>query len=195
MKQLFALMFILSFTNPITSQENKFYNSQIIDSILIDTIVDDWWYKEKIISLVDTMHFDKGDSNKMFPFSTYTRVESYDINEEYFKTENIKYYEKVFIKGEINSKLIEDSGITLNDIQIIKLLDFINNPLNFNWSDCGTPLTSKLIVFYNKSEIKSIIQISCYSQQIICYPYNVRSKLGGINPKKSVNFQSLLNEF
>ena len=186
MKILLSFVFIAIIGQKISAQTNEFYNQKLINDILRDTVVDDNSYKEKIRELVTVMHQDKGDKSKMFPFSEYDSVIAYKFNKKYFHSEDSKEMERVFYKGKIRKDLNLVNGYKLNENQIEKLLGFINNPCNFSWAECGTPITFGLIVFYRKQEMKAIIQLSCGFNQIDCFPINKRTKLGKVTDEKAV---------
>ncbi len=183
MKTIITILFVI-FELSANGQFNEFYNNNLIDSLLVDTIVDDYWYKEKIKNLITQIKKDKGQTEKMFPYTAYDSVVAYRINEKYKETEKSIYIERVLVKGEINKELNLNNGFKLSENHISKLLTLINNPLNFDWAECGTPIPYGLIIFYRKNKPVSFIQLACSYQQIDCYPVNLRTKLGGLRDNK-----------
>lgn len=194
MKILLSFVFIVVFGQQIFAQTNEFYNQKLINDIHRDTVVDDYWYKERIRELVNVINQDKGDKSKMFPFSEYDSVIAYKFNKKYFHSEDSKEMERVFYKGKIRKDLNLVNGYKLNKNQIEKILGFINNPLNFSWAECGTPITFGLIVFYHKDEMKALIQLSCGFNQIDCFPINKRTKLGAVTYEKAVWLDKFVEE-
>ncbi len=193
MKAIVTILFIIIGLSA-NGQFNEFYNNKLIDSLLVDTVVDDYWYKEKINNLITQINKDKGLTENMFPYACYDSVVTYQINIKYGFTENSKYLEKVFVKGEINKNLKLTNGFKLTPKQIDKLLSIINNPLNFSWGECGTPIPSSLIVFYSNNKMLSLVQLSCGYQQIDCYPINFRTKLGGLTDSRVQLIIDLMKE-
>lgn len=76
-----------------------------------------------------------------------------------------------------------ESGVELNTVQVNKLLSVVNNPLNYKWSECGTPRAEFEFVFINtEGVVVRRMVVACDATQIITNleKRNSRMKFGAI---------------
>ena len=184
MKYLAITIIIFSYLSTY-GQQNEFYNRSMIESIFADTLVNSDWYKDHIRNLVKLIDQDKGLPNKMFPFIRCDSVVAYKFNQKYRSTGNSNYIiDNVVNNGEIAKDIELEYGKKMTDDQVQKFLSIINNPMNFDWSECGTPITYGLIIFYKNEQIEAFVQLSCGYSQVACYPMNLRTKFGALRNSK-----------
>lgn len=178
---------LLGFSSNLAGQENIFYNIEMINSLMFDTLeIKDEQLIKEIKSLKIEMEFDQGIPSKMFPFSAYDSVVLYQLNSkvplylEYENEEDKKNNPKISIfekAGQLNKELLIN-GFKLTEKQIKELLEILNVPTNFDYgyiASCN--FTIGLIAFYWNGEIVSYIHID--SMLIFsCYPMNLRLKHG-----------------
>ncbi len=52
------------------------------------------------------------------------------------------------LNGKNTTKEYAIEGKWFSHDEIAEILEIVNNPLNFEWSECGTPFINGAIVFY-----------------------------------------------
>lgn len=60
------------------------------------------------------------------------------------------------------------------------LIELVNNPINFQWSECGTPVPEYRFIFYYKGLEKAELSVSCLGGFIECKPNNILCRNGGL---------------
>lgn len=138
-----------------------------IDSIINITLIDTALYPANKELIKDYCKKLKENGNKiafMFPYKPFSKVLLCKIdneNDTRLWDDPKDYWSKLDKKYLANSK-------TLNIVQIEKLLLIINNPLNFEWSECGSPIPEYEFVFTNrKGKIINRLVLCCNMNQII----------------------------
>ena len=80
----------------------------------------------------------------------------------------------------VNSDLEVKKLGKLNDDQIIKVNKLLNNPLYFEWGECGTPVENYTIDYYENNLKIATIYIACENNFIMTEPHNVLTRHGGL---------------
>jgi len=78
-------------------------------------------------------------------------------------------------------KIIYTKSIDKN--QTIEFLRLINNPLNFKWGECGTPITEAKLEFLKNGVIIASVSFACSHGQLFCEPKNEMIRWGYLNEK------------
>lgn len=65
--------------------------------------------------------------------------------------------------------------------KIAAIINWINDPNNFAYGECGTPVPEAHILFFNKGKKTGEIIFACGHGQISCNPENILINFGGIN--------------
>ncbi len=154
---------------------------EVVDSIYKDTIEHrdyfdkskvDTFYLREIQKLITQISKDKNNPKTLFPCVSFDNVIAQDI---------------------LNS----DSGIKLGELkqlnisQTKKLLNIVNNPLNYNWGECGTWTPTSKFSFYYRDKIVQTLNIGCSCQ----FKSNYRKmKFGTLNNEKCSELMDLCHE-
>ena len=69
----------------------------------------------------------------------------------------------------------------LNDSIVGKLILLVNNPIYFEWGECGTPIPETEAVFYYKGKEIARIGFACTLGQLSSNPDNILTRWGNLN--------------
>jgi hypothetical protein len=72
------------------------------------------------------------------------------------------------------------------------LIELVNNPINFQWSECGTPVPEYRFVLYNKGSEKAELSVSCLGGFIECKPNNILCRYGGLTIDGKLKLSTLI---
>ena len=116
----------------------------------------------------------------------YTHVVAYRINESYFTGQSdFRQSEPYSIVDwstkELSTKTSKPQKLTKEQIQT--LLYIYNNPDNFIWAECGTPIPIAGFVFYKKNKIIGYIDIACDFGHTDSNPRILQTKWGALSPQ------------
>ena len=107
------------------------------------------------------------------------------------KTETVKLYENKFLISRITSKTLSEKNKT-------EIIDFLNNPENFDWSETTWSLNEAeyILRFYN-SENKEIGKIwlcvdGCGMTKSI--PFSPNMKFGGLSKRGRIIIKNIMQE-
>lgn len=73
----------------------------------------------------------------------------------------------------------------LNDSIVGKLILLVNNPIYFEWGECGTPIPETEAVFYYKGKEIARIGFACTLGQLSSNPDNILTRWGNLNEQGS----------
>lgn len=120
---------------------------------------------------IDFLKKAKQDSKKLFPYSIadsgiYIRYDEYDS--------------KAKMSIELKERKPKFAKVLCKE-KIAAIINWANNPNNFGYGECGTPIAEAHILFFSKGKKISEIIFACGHRQIICEPENVLINFGGLN--------------
>jgi hypothetical protein len=168
---ILTLVFLL--TAMSYGQYSKQEIIQIKDSLkqeLTDSLAKPANTKKELKSMIRLLNHNlKNDS--LFPYQQFDSV-VYSQFEDWLMLEPDKMSERKIIK----KKTIEQDKVN-------SLLRLINNPLNFQWGECGTPVREAKVEFWHKGKIMATIDFACSFGQIFCEPENILIRWGVFNEK------------
>lgn len=72
---------------------------------------------------------------------------------------------------------------TIETKKTIKFLELINNPLNFQWGECGTPIIEAKLEFWKNGVVFATVKFACSHGQLFCDPKNEMIRWGVLNDK------------
>jgi len=154
----------------------------IQDSIQFDLkdTVEANWIKPKLNKMIELLN----NPDSLFPYMVYDSVLYFRYGtEEKFEP---RYWNNIYSKYAIESKRLDIKEVN-------SILITINNPLNFNWEECGTPFIEGAIIFYNSGNQIAKIEHACSGGQIFTNPNNALIKFGVLNEKGYKEFYKILN--
>jgi len=160
MSRRYILFLFLFLSIRLLGQSYHFpqYNS---DSILQAVCADS---NEYAIDYCIFLEKSLNDTSLMFPYARFERVILCNVfnwrdTRLFFNRED--YFDNL-------DSTVMNNGVELSIKQIERLLWIINNPSNYNWSECGSPTPEYEFVFLDeKGEIVNRLVISCDCTQII----------------------------
>ncbi len=164
----------------------------VVDSLLTDTnYIYNYWAKEKIYNLADSIRKYGFRKDKIFPFQDYEKVKLFKVNLQNRTELTGLDRETMTLKN-----FVEKKGKKFNKDQIKRLLNILNNPLAFLYGVLECQNLKACIVFYDEKEnIIAGIDVYTNGYQIRTYPKDIRMKAGLLNNKDGREFVDLLSEF
>jgi hypothetical protein len=135
-------------------------------------------------------YFHKSPEHRKKAFEKNFGVEKYKFPRE--KTEKIKLFKNSFLISHITSK-------TVSDLSKSELIDFFNNPKNFNWGETTWRLSESeyILRFYNKDdEVIGKIWIcidGCGMTE--SEPFSPNMKYGGLSELGKQNINAILKQY
>lgn len=176
-----------------------FSKSTVAQYILIDSLMRDTLnagaFVENSKELINRYLNDVKIGKRMYPFDNFSYVKLYTLNSQYFETEDVIYLSNVYdSKSKKLGKSVEKPGYYLTFSQTMRLLNIMNNPLNFDWGFIGTPFPKYGFVFYGyEHEILAYFDINKNLTQInLLYPESYLTKSGSLNEKASLELKNLI---
>ncbi|MCH2232468.1 MAG: hypothetical protein MK105_19180 [Crocinitomicaceae bacterium] len=162
---LFSLISIYGFTQHSTEKIKSIQDSMRLE--LSDTVKSKW-VKPELHSMIQLLNT----PDSLFPYLPYDSV----LYFRYGTNDNFEpaHWNKINSEHVIDSKILPIEKVT-------KILTVINNPLNFKWGECGTPLIEGAIVFYNSGIEIARIEHACSGGQIFTEPDNALIRWGILN--------------
>ena len=134
------------------------YNS---DSIIEVVSVDTNDYARDYCSYLEK---NLNDTSLMFPYAKFEKVVLCKV----FNWRDTRLFFNLSGYFENLDSNYLKNGIELDTKQIERLLFVINNPLNYNWSECGSPTPEYEFVFINrKGEVVNRLVTACDMTQIV----------------------------
>ena len=179
---LYIILSITLISNYGYSQHSEKKIKSIQDSIQIelnDTLKSKWVKPEldRMIELLNSpdslFPYLEFDSVSYFRYGTEDRFEPTEWNQIYM--EHILDFRTLSIE-EVNSILI-----------------VVNNPLNFEWGECGTPFIEGAIIFYNGGIEIAKIEHACSGGQVFSTPQNPLIRWGNLNEKGYKKLFKIIN--
>lgn len=79
----------------------------------------------------------------------------------------------------------ENESFSLTKKQSQSIVDYLNNPNNYNWSECGSPIAEHELQFYKKGKLCLRLVISCDYSQVHLSEKNEIIKNGALNERGS----------
>ncbi len=167
---ILSSLFSISCLGQITIIEKK----AIIDSLMVElndssTILTKT--ENEIQSMIDLMKLSSEKEESLFPYQKFDSV-IYSVYENQHKIKPQDRDKRKVIK----SKLIEKNRAN-------ELLELINNPLNFQWGECGTPVTEAKLEFWSNGKVIATVEFACSHGQLFCKPENLMIRWGVLNER------------
>ena len=166
LKQIITLVLTLNFVWGYSqfSQEELLSIKDSIQSEINDSIKSKW-KKDDLLKMINLL--DKPDS--LFPFTSYDSV--YYIKYGTKDKIDLAKWNKKYTEHVLDSKKLSNEDVNT-------ILTIINNPLNFNWGECGTPFIEGAIIFYKSGNEIAKIKHACSGGQLLTEPDNALSRWG-----------------
>lgn len=164
---ILSSLFSVCCLGQLTTKEKK----AIIDSLTVelnDTTTLMTKTENELQSMINLMNLSL-EKDSLFPYQKFDSV-VYSIYENYHKIKPPDWDKRKVIK----SKLIEINRAN-------ELLKLINNPLNFQWGECGTPVTEAKLEFWSNGKVIATVEFACSHVQLICKPENLLIRWGILN--------------
>ncbi|HRD53549.1 MAG TPA: hypothetical protein PKY96_12955 [Flavobacteriales bacterium] len=158
---------------------------EIVDSIYSDTLLHrdyfnpdkpDTFYLRRIVELAELIRFSSSDSSSLFPGTSFDEV----VARQAHPFEGRRGYEATY-----------GSAIPLSKNQAQRLLSLLNNPVNFNWGECGTWVPSVRFEFRHQGNVVRVLDDGCTGQFRTEYP---RIKFGSLTSPRRAEYKALLGE-
>jgi hypothetical protein len=126
------------------------------------------WSASQITQMLTLLDY----PGSLFPYSEFDAAQyvNYLVNPDADPFEWQEHYKEYAIEGK-----------WFSHDEIAEILEIVNNPLNFEWSECGTPFINGAIVFYKAGIEVARITHACDGTQIDCTPRNPLNRSGIIN--------------
>lgn len=150
---------IFSFINAFGQDIDK----QLLQHLWKDTIGIDNDYKPNYIlhinELIQAIRQKKTFPTAPFAFVAFYHCQNYT---PFFSDRKNKLVEKTPYGWQISPTMPIKYATLLRDSQVNRLLNIVNNPLNFAWFECGTALPEGGFVFFNREgQIVAYIEMAC----------------------------------
>lgn len=159
MKVLIALILLVT-SNVTFGQKINYpkYNTDSICLILLkDTANNNEGVKAWLRSYADSIKSYGNNIKSFFPYQPFDKVMVFRLNQEYLTTRNTK---------NLSEERYTSKGYVLAVEDINELLEIINNPTYFSFSECGTAITQYEIQFLNGDSIVEKLRIDCGDRQL-----------------------------
>ena len=163
-----TLMFFQCFGQLTKTEKEKIIYSlkeELNDSITIMTRTEG-----EIYSMINLMEKNLV-IDSLFPYQVSDSV-VYSVYENYIGVEPVNWKKRKIIK----TKTIENE-------KTIKFLELLNNPLNFQMGECGTPIIESKLEFWKNGVVFATVDFACSYGQIFCEPKNEMIRWGVLNDK------------
>lgn len=188
--EIYTLVRLLLLSNcGYISKENHKPNA---DTLSMNT------YNQDSIILLLRAELENPDSTKILPISTNHMIDIVEQSKSdksvlfpYLEIDSIVlYYADAFRKGEIDKNKCK----ILNKEEKNSLFELLNNPLYFQWGECGTAILDHRFIFYSNRRKKATVDVSCESNMVKCSPANPLTRDGGLNDIGKMKLHSILND-
>jgi hypothetical protein len=191
--KLFYLLFImlnLLFISAFAQEMDK----QLLQHLWKDTIGIDNEYKPDYVAqineLITTVRQKKTFPQANFAFVAFYHCQNYT---PFFSAKENHLVEKTPYGWKISPTMPSQYATLLTDQQVNRLLQMINNPLNFSWFECGTALPEGGFVFFNREgQIVAYIEMACAFTQCRFSTQHFAAKYGQLT--KTQEFFKLIDE-
>ena len=198
---LFAGLFTISLTSKSQDKSSAQDELQlIVESLLKDT--NNLYYQGlsyKIKELAESIKEHGFKKEFLFPYKEYHRIVGYRINKQFVIDNDVVLLgESCIDTSTMELKNFMDKHGVLTNIQssqIDKVLEIVNNPLNFEWFIHDSQhLKGGIIFLNNKNRIIAYINIYDNGHQLGFIPDNIRFKNGMLKSEYGIKMQIILRE-
>ena len=171
--------------DPTGSINGEWSTEELVDSIYSDTLLHrdyfnpdkpDTFYLRRIVELAELIRASANDSSSLFPGTPFDEV----VARQAHPFEGRRGYEATY-----------GSAIPLSKDQAQRLLSLLNNPVNFNWGECGTWVPSVRFEFRRQGNVVRVLDDGCTGQFRTEYP---RIKFGSLTSPRRAEYKALLGE-
>ncbi len=177
MKNLYLIVIFVLTTASSLCQTNfeLDYNIKVkLDSEVSDSskqLVQEWYLRLDSIT-IDELTFANGifDSIVLVEYSLNEREPLIIFGGKFFDSSKTEY---------------ENDRIVLSLKHVKSIVNYLNNPNNYNWSECGSPIAEHELQLYEKGKLKLRIVISCDYSQVHLSEKNEIIKHGALNERGS----------
>lgn len=126
--------------------------------------------REEIILMINILRKNIG-KDSLFPFQKFDSV-------VYVQLEHF-----LLVRAEDLDKRKRVNRFVVKNDKVNKLLKVVNNPLNFDLGECGTPIREAYLEFWRNNKIIASINFACSLGQLFFFPENILSRAGVLNEK------------
>ncbi len=200
MKRALLILFTLTSTNifsqDIESVIGEIYSDTTILRDPINKEIPDKYYVNRMME-IETLIRSRG--FKIFP-SNVTKGKILELNQDYDSGPGTTDFDKIVtwvynVNGDLNPLLDTTKGIYVDSTTIHEVVNIVENPLNFNWGECGTFIPRYAILFQDKdNHLKYSVAIGCGYIQIDLYPPDPRVKTGGLEKLTTQELQGWIEK-
>lgn len=176
-----ALLFGLTTTYGYSQHKYEEIKS-IQDSIrleLSDTL-NSKWVKSELNKMIELLN----SPDSLFPYTGYDSV-------TYFRYGTKDKFEPSHWNKIYSEYVFESKSLTAEEVTSI--LTTINNPLNFNWGECSTPVIEGAIIFYKSGNQIAKVERACSGGQIFTTPSNALIRWGILNDQGRRSLNKIMN--
>ncbi len=114
--------------------------------------------KALLRSYADSIKSYGNNINSFSPYKPFNKVIAFRLNEEYLTTGVTK---------NISDETYTSNGFKLGNKDISELLEIINAPVYFSFTECGTAITQYEIQFLDGKNVIEKLKIACNDRQLI----------------------------
>lgn len=154
---------------------------EIVDSLYSDTLIHrdyfdpsqpDTFYFTRIIALAEMVRARGNDTNSLFPQVGFDAVRARKAHS-------------------LEPLLWHESAVVLTEEQVAKLLQLLNNPINFSWGECGTWEPDVRFEFLSDGYVLRQLDEGCGGQFMTDHP---GMKFGSLTEPRRREYRALLEE-